>query len=100
MELPRWLVTDLRTALGDPAVLAAARHLGPIPIVFNLPALAIVALITWFLVIGTKESARVNRLMVAIKVGIIAMFLMVGLKYINPALWTTPASRRTVSRGS
>src|SRR5205809_4806170 len=74
MELPRWLVTDLRTALGDPALLAAAPHLGPIPIVFNLPALAIVALITWLLVIGTKESARVNTVMVAIKVGIIALF--------------------------
>src|SRR5256885_16446375 len=91
MELPRRLVTDLRTALGDPALLAAAPHLGPIPIVFNLPALAIVALITWLLVIGTKESARVNTVMVAIKVGIIAMFLIVGLKYIKPALWTTPS---------
>ncbi len=90
MELPRWLVTDLRTALGDPALLAAAPHLGPIPIVFNLPALAIVALITWLLVIGTKESARVNTVMVAIKVGIIALFLFVGLKYIRPELWTAP----------
>src|SRR5216110_1859237 len=91
VELPRWLVTDLRTALGDPALLAAAPHLGPIPIVFNLPALAIVALITWLLVIGTKESARVNTVMVAIKVGIIALFLFVGLKYIRAELWTTPS---------
>ena len=91
MDLPRWLVTDLRTALGDSALLAAAPHLGPIPIVFNLPALAIVALITWLLVIGTKESARVNTVMVAIKVGIIALFLFVGLKYIRPELWTTPS---------
>ena len=91
VDLPRWLVTDLRTALGDPALLAAAPHLGPVPIVFNLPALAIVAFITWLLVIGTKESARVNTVMVAIKVGIIAMFLIVGLKYIKPALWTTPS---------
>ncbi|PYO59624.1 MAG: amino acid permease, partial [Gemmatimonadetes bacterium] len=91
MELPRWLVTDLRTALGDPGLLAAAPHLGPIPIVFNLPALAIVALITWLLVIGTKESARVNTVMVAIKVGIIGLFLFVGLKYIRPELWTTPS---------
>src|SRR3989441_3732394 len=80
VDLPRWLVTDLRTALGDPALLAAAPHLGRIPIVFNLPALAIVALITWLLVIGTRESARVNTAMVAIKVGIIAMFLIVGLR--------------------
>src|SRR5437016_13053112 len=91
VELPRWLVTDLRTALGDPALLASVPHLGPIPLVFNLPAFGIVAIITWLLVIGTKESARVNTLMVVIKVGIIAMFLIVGLKYIKPALWTTPS---------
>src|SRR2546427_778409 len=77
--------------LHDPALLAAAPHLGPIPIVFNLPAFAIVAVITWLLVIGTKESAWVNTLMVAIKVGIIALFLIVGLKYVRPEQWTTPS---------
>src|SRR2546422_3249071 len=87
----RWLGPDLRTDLGYSSLLAAAPHLGPIPIVFNLPALAIVAFITWLLVIGTKESARVNTVMVAIKVGIIALFLFVGLKYIRPELWTTPS---------
>ena len=91
VTMPRWLVTDLRSALADPALVAAAPHIGPIPIIFNFPALAIVALITWLLVIGTKESARVNTTMVAIKVGIIGLFLFVGLKYIQPAQWTTPS---------
>ena len=54
VELPRWIVTDILTARHDPALLAAAPHLGPIPIVFNLPAFAIVGFITWLLVIGTK----------------------------------------------
>jgi APA family basic amino acid/polyamine antiporter len=91
VALPRWLVTDLRSALGDPRLLAAAPHIGPVPIVFNLPALAIVALITWLLVIGTKETAWVNTAMVAIKVGIIGLFLFVGLHYVRPAQWTTPS---------
>jgi APA family basic amino acid/polyamine antiporter len=91
VEMPRWLVTDLRTALHDPALVAAAPHLGPIPIVFNLPALAIVAVITVVLVIGTKESAWVNTLMVAIKIGIIALFLFVGLKFVRTEQWTTPS---------
>src|SRR5256885_5665745 len=91
LELPRWLVTDLRTALHNPDLVAAAPHLGPIPIVFNLPALAIVAIITVVLVIGTKESAWVNTLMVVIKVAIIGLFLIVGLHYVKPAQWTTPA---------
>jgi basic amino acid/polyamine antiporter, APA family len=89
--MPRWLVTDVLTAAHDPAMLATAPHLGPIPIVFNLPALAIVGVITWLLVIGTKESARVNTVMVAIKVGVIGLFLLVGLKYVQPAQWTTPS---------
>src|SRR5512142_1904448 len=55
--LPRWIVTDSLTALQQPAVAAAAPHLGSIPIVFNLPAFAIVAVITVLLVIGTTESA-------------------------------------------
>ena len=91
VEMPRWLVTDLRTALHDPALVAAAPHLGPIPIVFNLPALAIVAVITVVLVIGTKESAWVNTLMVTIKIAIIALFLFVGLKFVRTEQWTTPS---------
>jgi APA family basic amino acid/polyamine antiporter len=42
-------------------------------------------------VIGTRESARVNTLMVAIKICIIGLFLVVGLKYVRPAQWTTPS---------
>jgi APA family basic amino acid/polyamine antiporter len=91
VTIPRWLATDLRTALGDPALVAAAPHLGPIPIVFNLPAFAIVAIITWLLIIGTKESAWVNTLMVALKIGVIALFLVVGLKAVRPEQWTTPS---------
>jgi APA family basic amino acid/polyamine antiporter len=99
VDLPRWLVTDLRTALHDPVLVAAAPHLGPIPIVFNLPAFAIVGVITWLLVIGTKESAWVNTLMVVLKVGIIALFLIVGLKYVQPAQWTTPSFAPNGFRG-
>ena len=91
VAMPRWLVTDLWTAVHDPALLAAAPHFGALPIVFNLPALVIVGIITWVLVIGTKESARVNTVMVAIKVGIIGLFLFVGLKYVRPGQWTTPS---------
>ncbi len=91
IALPRWLVTDCLTALRQPALLAAAPHLGPLPIVFNLPAFAIVAVITVVLVIGTKESAWVNAVMVAVKIGIILLFLVVGLKFVRTAQWTTPS---------
>ena len=90
IELPRWLVTDSLTALHQPALLAAAPHLGPIPLVFNLPAFAIVAVITWLLVVGTTESAWVNATMVGLKIGVILLFLVVGLAFIHTSQWTTP----------
>jgi len=91
VEMPRWFVTDILTARHDPALLAAAPHLGPIPLVFNLPAFGVVAIITWLLVVGTKETAWVNTLMVVIKVAIIGLFLVVGVGYVRPQQWSTPA---------
>ena len=91
VELPRWLVTDILTARHDPALLASVPHLGPIPLVFNLPAFGIVAIITWLLVIGTRETAWVNTVMVVIKVAIIGLFLVVGVAYVKPQQWSTPA---------
>jgi basic amino acid/polyamine antiporter, APA family len=91
LDMPRWLVTDLWSAVHDRALLAAAPHLGPLPVIFNLPAFAIVAVVTWLLVIGTRESAWVNTVMVAIKIAIIGLFLVVGFHYVRPAQWTTPS---------
>jgi APA family basic amino acid/polyamine antiporter len=91
LELPRWLVTDTWSALGNPALLASAPHLGPIPIVFCFPALAIVGLITVVLVIGVQESSWVNTLMVAIKLTVILLFLAVGFSAIHPHQWVTPS---------
>ena len=54
----------------------------------NLPGIVIVTLITWLLVIGVKESARVNSAMVVLKLGVLALFVGVGLLYIEPKNWT------------
>jgi len=91
VALPRWLVTDLRSALADPALLASAPHLGPVPIVFNAPALAIVGIITVILVRGVQESSWVNTLMVGVKLAVIALFLAVGFAALHPQQWTTPS---------
>jgi APA family basic amino acid/polyamine antiporter len=91
VTLPRWLVTDTLSALADPALLASAPHLGPIPIVFCFPALAIVALITVVLVIGVQESSWVNTLMVGIKLAVILLFLAVGFAALRPHQWVTPS---------
>lgn len=51
---------------------------------FNLPAFVITALITILLVIGIKESARVNAILVLVKLALIALFLIFGLPHFNP----------------
>ncbi|HEU4403613.1 MAG TPA: amino acid permease [Candidatus Polarisedimenticolia bacterium] len=83
VQIPLWLVTDLRTALHTPEILAAAPHLFGLPIVLNLPAVAIVAAVTWVLVIGVKESAIVNNIMVGTKIVILILFAWVGFNYVR-----------------
>src|SRR5713226_6894656 len=56
--------------------------------IVNLPAVAIVALMSAVLVIGIKESARVNSLIVILKVGIVLLVVLVGLPHVRPANWT------------
>ncbi|MEO8636037.1 MAG: amino acid permease [Gemmatimonadales bacterium] len=54
----------------------------------NLPAVMIVAIVSTILVIGIKESARVNNAIVIIKVAIVVLVAATGLFYINPDNWT------------
>jgi basic amino acid/polyamine antiporter, APA family len=54
---------------------------------FNFPAFFIVFILTVLLVRGVKESAEANNVMVAIKIGAILIFLVVGGMLINPANW-------------
>jgi APA family basic amino acid/polyamine antiporter len=49
----------------------------------NLPAVAIVILMTIVLVVGIQESATVNNVIVVLKIGIILLFLGVGIQYIR-----------------
>ncbi len=54
----------------------------------NLPAVLIVAIISTILVIGIKESSRVNNVIVIIKVTIVILVAATGLFYVKPANWT------------
>jgi len=88
VELPAWLLTDYRTAAHAKAlVLAQAPHLFGVPIVFNALAVAIVAAITVILVWGVRESARFNTLMVVVKLGILAFFVLASTKFVAPQNW-------------
>jgi basic amino acid/polyamine antiporter, APA family len=87
-RLPEWLTMDYETASRTPEIVAAAPHLFGFPIVLNIAAVAIVALVTWVLVIGVKESAVFNNIMVAIKIVILVLFVWVGFRYVNPGHFT------------
>jgi len=52
---------------------------------FNLPAILICLALTGLLVLGIRESARVNTTIVIIKVVVLALFVAVGVHYMNPA---------------
>lgn len=56
--------------------------------IMDLPAILVTLFITWVLYIGVKESARTNNIMVAIKLGVIVLFIILGLPHINSANWT------------
>jgi APA family basic amino acid/polyamine antiporter len=106
VALPAWLSTDIRSAhMAADAIKAGATdatnvylasaldsapRLGEIPVIANLPAFLIVALITLILVIGIRESANSNNAMVLLKIGIILFFTAVGVTLIKPINWNNP----------
>lgn len=54
---------------------------------FDLPAVLIGLTITSILVIGVRESATVNAVIVAVKLAVILLVIGVGAFYVNPANW-------------
>jgi APA family basic amino acid/polyamine antiporter len=53
----------------------------------NLPAVCLVLLLTALLVVGIKESARFNNVVVFVKLAIVALVIIFGFKYVNTANW-------------
>ncbi|HEY0005235.1 MAG TPA: amino acid permease [Pyrinomonadaceae bacterium] len=85
IHFPQWLATDYRTAAKIPGLYESAPHIFGVPIVFNLLAFGIVALITIVLVWGIKESAGFNAVMVGIKILVLLFFIVVALYFVSPA---------------
>lgn len=55
--------------------------------IVNFPAVFIIALLSTLLVIGIRESAGLNNIIVAIKVIVILLFIGFGLSYIDTSNW-------------
>ena len=94
INVPDWLSMDYRTAAkivdenGVKVVFRDAPHVFGVPIIFNLLAVGIVAVITLILIRGIRESARFNAVMVGIKIVVLTFFIIIGFFWVQPSNWT------------
>src|SRR5262249_35307589 len=63
----------------------------------NVPAVLIMVAVTVVLVIGIRESATTNAIMVGVKLAVVLFVIAVGWRYIDPANWTSvPVTERRI----
>ena len=89
---PLWLINDYRSAVKAYAAQgidysSVIPHIGNIAFSVNLPAIIMIAITTAILVKGTKDSAKMAGVMVAVKLGVIALFVLAGAFYVRPENW-------------
>src|ERR687893_2804988 len=76
-----------------PELTAARGALVPLPdgstvtALFNLPAVLIIAIVTTLLVVGIRESANANNVIVVIKVAVVLLFIALAAQAVNPENW-------------
>ncbi len=109
LHIPDWLATPWRAAwlahqevlhhaaqsLSTDATTTAlsqiwdtAPRIGSVPIILNLPALAITILITWLVFVGIQETRRLSNAMVVFKLLVIVAVIAVGFFYVNANNWS------------
>lgn len=99
LKIPLWLCADVHTAFAridqmktnvDMRQLYSSIDIPSLfghHVALNIPALAIMALITWFLVVGVQESAKVNFIAVVIKVAVVIFVIGYGAFFVKPENW-------------
>ena len=80
-ELTKNLATNL-TAQG--VNVGALPH---VTAIINLPAMFIIAVLTLLLIIGIRESANFNNIMVITKVSVIILFIAIGFAFVYSGNW-------------
>lgn len=97
VHLPAWLTINYKAAHAAAIAGAAgegssawstAPMLGPLRIIFDLPAVAINALITALVYVGVKESRNASNLMVMVKLAIIVLVIVVGATHVDLKNWS------------
>lgn len=108
IHLPEWLIHgyfDCAASAPDSPlreVMASAPHVAGIPVLLNVPAFLVVGLVTCLLLIGVRESARVNAGLVILKLLVLALFVGVGAMHIDTSLYTpfAPNGFRGIGQGA
>jgi APA family basic amino acid/polyamine antiporter len=75
LKLPKALITPPVTTVGGKVVLSGG--------LVDLPAVLITMGISWILYIGIRESAKINNIIVAIKIAVILLFVFLGVSHID-----------------
>lgn len=101
VNFPLWLRNDYRTIYEmcgkygwDVHEKMPFIHISPagipidIPVAINIPAIAIVLVLTILLIKGVKESTKVAAIMVGVNMFIILSFIIAGSFYVRPENWT------------
>jgi len=106
LHIPDWLTMDYWTAqkgATDAAVAAwnNAPNIFGLRLIMDLPAVCIVALITYIIFIGIKESRSVSNILVIIKLAVIFFVIVLGAYYVNPDNWSpfTPTGFGGIMKG-
>lgn len=109
LHIPDWLTMDYMTAKhgfaeGVASQVAAwtdAPQIFGFRVIMDLPALFIVALITYVIFIGIRESRSISNIMVIIKLAVIFFVIVLGAYYVNPDNWSpfTPTGFSGIMKG-
>ncbi|WP_407176084.1 amino acid permease [Bradyrhizobium sp. STM 3562] len=77
----------------SPLVYDSSRHAwSATGAIVNAPAVAIVVVVTWLLVIGIRESARFNNFIVAVKLTVIFLFIIFCAPHFSTSNWITASN--------
>lgn len=112
LHIPDWLTMDYTTAhkgfnsvtelvtggqaintidageLAKHTAWSTAPQIGGIHLIMDLPAMLIVALITYVVFRGIRESKNATNFMVGLKLAVIFLVIVVGGYYVNPDNWS------------
>ena len=92
IHIPAWMQMDYWTAKAGETQTAIAAwntapHIGSLRIICDIPAFLITAIITAVVYVGIQESRKTANAMVILKLAVIALVIVAGAFYVQPANW-------------